>query len=210
MPVTATDQPGELIETARPRKPGSHERLLSAAADVFCAADYFSVSVEDIAAKAGVSRMTFYRHFGSKAILAAELFRRNAQSAMPRFLAIAQHDYLDRATVAAWIDGVFEADRASGQLLRVFIQANVEEAEFAESAQKLIGDIIAELGGQLPAFALDPQSARDRKRWLEAWLLIYEILDQSNHAARGAGVASDPLVVEILADRFVRFIATSQ
>jgi hypothetical protein len=40
---------------------------------------------------------------------------------------------------------------------------------------------------------------------LEAWLLIYEILDQSNHAARGAGVSADPLIIDILTDRFLRF-----
>ena len=70
----------------------------------------------------------------------------------------------------------------------------------------MLGTIIVELGKAFPAFALDPDLPADRKRWLEAWLLIYEILDQSNHAGRGAGVSTDPLIIEILADRFLRFI----
>ena len=44
-----------------------------------------------------------------------------------------------------------------------------------------------------------------RRRGLEAWLMIYEILDQSSHAACGAGIAAEAEVVAILADRFVAF-----
>jgi AcrR family transcriptional regulator len=190
------------------RKQSSRERLLAAAAKAFCEAGYFAVSVEDIASAAGVSRMTFYRHFSGKAALAIDLFRENAGASMPRFIRIANGEFRDHAAVAAWIHGLFEADRKSGQLLRVFIQANAEESGFTQSAQELIGTVIVELGKTIPAFALDRTAHSDRHRWLEAWLLIYEILDQSNHAARGSGIATDPLVVEILANRFVRFVET--
>ncbi len=186
------------------RKQSSRERLLAAAAEAFCATGYFAVSVEDISSIAAVSRMTFYRHFSGKAAIALELFRLNATSSMPRFTCIVERDYRTAAVVAAWIAELFEADRNSGQLLRVFIQANAQESEFTESAQKLIGTLISELGKAIPAFAIDPVA--QRRQWLEAWMLIYEILDQSNHAARGAGVATDPQIIEILADRFVSFV----
>ena len=188
-------------------KVGSRERLLAAAAASFCANGYFAVSVEDIATKAGVSRMTFYRHFAGKAALAIALFEQNVANWMPRYLAITDHPTLDRAIVQSWLEDLFEADRESGQLLRVFIQANVAESGFTEAAHSLLSTLVAELGAHIPAFALDPQA--DRKRWLEAWLLIYEILDQSNHAARGAGVSTDPLIIEILADRFLQFVGSA-
>ncbi len=186
-------------------KVNSRDRLLIAAAAAFCSNGYFAVSVEDISSKAGVSRMTFYRHFMGKAALAVALFEQNVTRWMPRFLAIAQLPRLDSATVQSWLADIFEADRESGQLLRVFIQANVEDSGFTEAAQTLLGTLIDELGKHIPAFALNPQT--DRKRWLQAWLLIYEILDQSNHAARGAGIATDPVIIEILADRFLQFVS---
>lgn len=188
------------------RKQSSRERLLAAAAEAFCAAGYFAVSVEDISVAAGVSRMTFYRHFSGKAALALDLFRQNVAVSMPRFISITACDYHDRLKVAQWITSLFEADRNSGQLLRVFIQANAEESDFTKSAQELIGTLISELGKSIPAFAIDRLAKSARRRWLEAWLLIYEILDQSNHAARGAGVAPDPMIIEILADHFVHFV----
>ena len=203
MPATSAlrrELPGEIPAQA---KPGSRERLLAAAAEAFCRSGYFAVSVEDIATSAGVSRMTFYRHFNSKAALALDLFRQNVERGLPRFVSITSSDYGDRAAVERWIAGVFDADRRSGQLLRVFIQANAGEPDFTSSAQELIGNLIAELGKRIPAFAIDRET--QRRRWLEAWLLIYEILDQSNHAARGAGIAAEPEVIAILADRFVAF-----
>ncbi len=203
MPATSALRRELPVEPPEPGKASSRERLLAAAAEAFCRSGYFAVSVEDIVKKAGVSRMTFYRHFTSKAALALDLFRRNVEHALPRFTSITAADYRDRAVVEHWIGSLFAADRRSGQLLRVFIQANAEEADFTRSAQDLIGNLIAELGKGIPAFAID--RATQRRRWLEAWLLIYEILDQSNHAAREAGIAAEPEVIAILADRFVNF-----
>ena len=203
MPSTSALRREPAAEAPAQIKPGSRERLLKAAVDAFCRAGYFAVSVEDIVREAGVSRMTFYRHFSSKAALALDLFGRNVEHGLPRFVAIAAADFGDRVTVERWIGSLFDADRQSGQLLRVFIQANAGEPDFTNSAQELIGNLIAELGKGIPAFAIDRETGR--RRWLEAWLLIYEILDQSNHAARGAGIAAEPEVIGILADRFVAF-----
>ncbi len=190
----------------RQRKLGSRERLKLAAADAFCASGYIAVSVEDIASTAGVSRMTFYRYFSGKAELAAELFRENSDASTPLMLSIAQHRFHDRAIVEEWIGKIFESNRASGQLLRVFIQATTDEPAFADAAQGFVASLIAGLGRNIPAFALDPEADGDRARWLEAWLLLYEILDQSNYAARGLGVASDPRIIGVLAERFLRFV----
>ena len=190
----------------RRRKQDSCDQLLAAASVAFCASGYFSVSVEDIASAAGVSRMTFYRHFSGKSAIASKLFRRNAAAAMPRLLAIGRGDFRDRKAAEGWIAELFAADRASRQLLRVFIQANVDEPGFTENAHSFIDDIIIGLAQTIPAFALDRREPHGRRRWLEAWLLIYEILDQSNHAARESGIATDPLIIEILAERFIAFV----
>ncbi len=199
-----------LAEFQRRKKQDSRDSLLAAATQAFCAAGYFAVSVEDVAAAAGVSRMTFYRHFSGKAAIATELFRLNTQSAMPRILAITAGDFTCQKEIAAWIEGLFAADRASQPLLRVFLQANVEASEFTQAAHGFIADIITGFGQKIPAFALDRDQQGERRRWMEAWLLIYDILDQASHAARDSGVATDPLIVDILADRFRVFVTSAQ
>ena len=196
-----SSEPGQ-----RRRSPGSRDRLLAAAMTAFCDTGYLATSVEDIAAAAGVSRMTFYRHFHNRADVAAELFQAAAAEARPRYLAIATADHIDRAVVMDWLRTLFAADRAGRRLLQVFSQATADPEGFTQRAQRVFADLIRELGRTIPAFAVDPDEPGQRRRWLEAWLLLYEILDQSNHAALDSGVAADPLVIEILADRFLGFV----
>jgi AcrR family transcriptional regulator len=194
-----------LVASALKRKEDSRERLLTAALARFCRDGYVAVSVEEIAAEAGVSRVTFYRHFTDKAALAVELFSREAAAAAPRFLAIGESAFEARTAIIAWLQALFAADRENRQLLRVFMQATSDQ-RFTLPAQQWIAELIEGLGQRVPAFAVKPQAPAQRRRWLEAWLLLYEILDQSNHAALQSGVAHDPLVIDILADRFLGFV----
>ena len=197
-----------LLAFHQKRKQDSRDRLIAAAVAQFCARDYLSVSVEDIANAAGVSRVTFYRHFTGKDALAAEMFSEASIMAMPRFLRIGLLDFHDRNVVHAWLSDLFAADKNNRALLMVFIQASVQGGEFLKRAHDSIAETIRALGQHIPAFALDADESEHRRRWAEAWLLIYEIKDQSNHAALNSGIATDPVVIDILTDRFLAFVKT--
>lgn len=199
-----------LIAFHRKRKQNSYDRLLQAAATRFCKYGYASVVVDDIVADAGVSRMTFYRHFANKASLAAGLFKQVSVDAIPRYLLIGRQPYQDRATVISWVQTLFAADNQNRGILRVFIQAITDEDDFNKHAQNLIPNVISLLGADIPAFAVKRDQAGQREQWFKAWLLIYEILGLSGHAAVHAGVATDPLMIEILADKFLEFVNAHQ
>lgn len=194
-----------MVAFAQARKIDSRARLLNAAAMLFREHGYLPVSIDDVAAASGVSRVTFYRHFYNKAALASELFNLVAMEGLPRYLRIRDEDFSDHAVIHAWITELFVADEANRNLLQVFTQVNAVEPGFTQSAQGFITAIINGLGRGIPAFAVRPEVAAERRRWVQAWLLIYELLDQSNHASRGLDPASDPLLIDILADKFFAF-----
>jgi len=199
-----------LIAFHQKRKQDSYDRLLQAALSRFCTQGYTGVLIDDIVADAGVSRMTFYRHFASKSALAAALFKQVSEEAIPRYLSIGRQPYHDRATIIAWIQSLFAADHENRGILRVFVQAITDDEDFNKHAQELIPNVIALLGADIPAFALERDRAEHRAQWFRAWLLIYEILGLSGHAAVHAGVATDPWIVELLADRFLAFVTTHE
>lgn len=194
-----------LMAFHRQRKQDSRDKLLAAAIERFCDRGYFSVSIDDIASAAGVSRVTFYRHFSSKAALTAEVFKDAAEATKPLYLAIGGERFDDPLVVRRWISDIFDADYANRRMLRVFIQATTDEGTFTQRAQQLIGELITGLGRTIPAFAADPDRPGERRRWHEAWLLLYELLDQSNHAALGSGFATSSDVIDLLTERFLRF-----
>lgn len=198
---------GGAISGAQRRKRDSREKMLTAAAECFLNSGYQAASVDDITKAAGVSRMTFYRHFSGKVDLLFAIFQREAAKATPKILHILREDFRDRATVRAWIRTFFERDRGQRHMLGVINQVVEEEPEFAAKAQHWIDQLILGLGETIPAFAVSPDDPAQRRQWLEAWLLLYEILDHSNHAARNSGISSDPLVIDILTERFLDFVA---
>jgi AcrR family transcriptional regulator len=201
----ADDRMVGLAAFTQRRKRESREQLLDAATRLFHDKGYYSVSVDDIAGLAGVSRMTFYRHFKSRAAILMELFERNSEAVFPQLFSIGDQDYRDPATVRAWIEGIFDADWPGRQILRAIAQAVRMDREFVQAAQNFIGGFVAGLGRKIPAFAADPDGP-DRKQWLDGWLVAYQILDQSNQATLDMGLGRDPLVIELLAERFVEFV----
>ena len=160
--------------------------------------------MEEIASASGVSRMTVYRHFSGKAAIAIELFERAEERIMPVYLSIAQGHFREFAAVRQWIVHLFATDRANRQLLRIFTQA-ADDSAFSARAQNFVGEVIAGLGVTIPAFAIDPAKPEEQRRWLEAWLLIHELLDQSNRAAWDHAFATSPLMIDLLASRFIGF-----
>lgn len=188
------------------RKQDSRDKLLTAAVRLICKNGYAAVTVEDITAEAGVSRITFYRHFTGKAALALQLFQQAAADGAPRMLAITTRDYLDRPTVVQWLQDFFDGDREIDGILRVLSQAYVEEAGLPGQMQPYPFQLIGALGKKIPAFDIEPGLPADQGRWVKAWLLVYTILDQSNHAAKNAGIARSPMMIEVLADSFLDFV----
>tara|TARA_R110001592_G_scaffold260403_1_gene524977 strand:- start:85100 stop:85762 length:663 start_codon:yes stop_codon:yes gene_type:complete len=203
----STRRSSKAVKKAKPAKQSSRERLLVAAIECFTQRGFAHISVEDIAAYAGVSRMTFYRHFNDKGDIAAALLRHGFAKHQPDLLRIGDIDWRDRAIVRDWIRHLFESDRENRLLLRAFVQASSVDQNFTQRAHDHISALIVTLGEKIPAFALREGHPDDRRRWVEAWLLLYELLDQSNHAALDSGVASDPIMLDILTDRFLAFVS---
>ena len=153
-----------LLAFNRDLKQNSREALLAAATKLFCRDGYAAVFIEKITAEAGVSRVTYYRHFSTKAATALELFQRSAAEAVPHVLAIGERDFRDRATVARWLGEYFALNRAMQGILRVLIEANVAEQDFSDEVRPFIFDLIAVLGRTIPAFAIGGRAQKDECR----------------------------------------------
>jgi len=182
---------------------------MSAALSLFLERGYHQVSVEDIVKSAGVGRITFYRHFESKADLSVELYKRLSASSMPLLYSIRDADYRRADAVSAWIRAMFERDRSQRELHLVFAQAVVDSSAFVEPARATIRELISELGARIPAFAVSEHDPAQRRQWLTAYLVLFEILDQSSHAVRAADTDPDPLLIDILTERFLAFVESS-
>lgn len=134
MSQTRTPQPQEWrLRVAARRQEQSRTRILHAARDLFVSEGYASVSVERIARAAGVGPATVYTRFGSKATIAAYLFRPVfeqiqqltaadiaahlplEQAVRTYFERLAHQALTDPLFVDAFLRGVFESGFLAGQ-----------------------------------------------------------------------------------------------
>jgi len=74
----------------RPKDPGKRAAILDAAKRMFVGQGFERVSMDQIAAEAGVSKLTVYSHFGDKESLFAEAVRAHCEQGMPTSLFVAE------------------------------------------------------------------------------------------------------------------------
>ena len=87
-----TAAPPRPVGPGRPKDLGKRAAILAAAKQMFLELGYDGVSMDGIAAQAGVSKLTVYSHFGDKDTLFGEAVHSNCQQMMPDELFLGQAD----------------------------------------------------------------------------------------------------------------------
>ena len=88
--IPSNDNTAKPNAPGRPKDPGKRAAILAAAKRLFVSLGFERVSMDQIAAEAGVSKLTVYSHFGDKESLFAEAVRAHCEQGMPTSLFDAQ------------------------------------------------------------------------------------------------------------------------
>ena len=87
-----------------------HEReelIIQAAAEVFQEKGYYDASMEEIAARVGISKGTIYAHFPGKEEMVAAIFKRNTQTFLQGIDAVIEVEPTPRAKLEALLQFVY-------------------------------------------------------------------------------------------------------
>ena len=141
------------------RRATARERLLAAATEIVAGQGYSGLTIASTAAGAGLSVGSVYRHFESKATLAAEVFRRAADQELTavRLAAQVADEPLPalRDAVATFAARALASPRLAWALLAepVGSEVEAERLRFRRSYRELFTVLIEEAiaAGQLPA-----------------------------------------------------------
>jgi TetR/AcrR family transcriptional repressor of mexJK operon len=91
-PTSAPGSTAKASGPGRPKDPAKRTAILDAAKRMFVRDGFERVSMDHIAAEAGVSKLTVYSHFGDKESLFAEAVRAYCEQGMPTDLFAAEPD----------------------------------------------------------------------------------------------------------------------
>ncbi|WTW98326.1 TetR/AcrR family transcriptional regulator [Streptomycetaceae bacterium NBC_01309] len=100
----------------------TRRRLLSAALDVFEDKGYEAATIDDVVARAGAARATFYLHFSGKADIVTELADRIWQHTQERFTEFGELPDWSHATIRAWLARYVESSEENKKSLRIFAE----------------------------------------------------------------------------------------
>jgi AcrR family transcriptional regulator len=128
------------------------EQILAVALDVFAAGGYHETTLDDVAARAGISKALIYEHFESKRELHVALLERYVRELLERVVdaiaGISEHEERLRAGVDAFL--MFVEERRDAWR---FVFRNFADPEVAESVARLREEIAAMIAGLMRADA---------------------------------------------------------
>ncbi|MFC7876846.1 TetR/AcrR family transcriptional regulator [Isoptericola sp. NPDC057391] len=129
---------GQQAERGRGRV---RERILAAGSGLFYAEGVRAVSADKVIAAAGVSKVTFYRHFPTKDDLVVAYLDELAAAERARLEAIrSQHAGDAAATLAALADALGEVARSERFRGCAFVNAGAEFADPAHPVRRAVAD----------------------------------------------------------------------
>lgn len=165
-----TTKPVRRVGTLREQqKQFTRERLLSAALEVFVEDGYGPARVEDIAARAGASRATFYLHFRGKADLVEALMDQVEPAEDERWTALGSAERRSVADAKRWLTALTDLWDANRAYFGVLEQAVAVEAEVAtrySAARRRRTKLVAR-GSETRALLLVVQLERFCHLWLD-------------------------------------------
>jgi AcrR family transcriptional regulator len=131
------------------QKTATRQRVLDAAVRVFTATSFVSASVGDVAAEAGVTRVTVYAHFpDGKADLVRGLIARVYATADRLYADLAATAWT-RGTIRAWVAAAADAWRAMAPTIRVVTTAGAvargldERGQYVEAHERYVASLSA-------------------------------------------------------------------
>lgn len=146
-PITQTPEPGR-----RRRIPAADRRelILAAALDAFAAAGYHDTSLEQVAARAGVSKALIYEHFGSKAELHGALLEAYVSELLEKVMVAVAAEEPGEGRLRAGLDAFFafvEERREAWQMLF----RNSGDSEIARWQERLQGEAAVTITARMEA-----------------------------------------------------------
>jgi AcrR family transcriptional regulator len=123
----AADPAGAAARRGRPRSQEADRAILAAAAALLAEGGFAALSIEEVAARAGVAKTTIYRRWNSRGVLALDAFLADFQSQQPPpDTGTLRGDLL--AALRAWIRAVTRT--SAGPILAGLIAESQRDPEF--------------------------------------------------------------------------------
>ena len=160
------------------QKQDSRNRILQAAKEVLSEIPYASMRVEDVIARAGISRATFYKHFDSKFDIGRELHAEFAPRLYSHYDVLLDYTDPTEAELVDWVNRLVVLYRDERDLMVTFAHMLAIEPKFHAMMINVIRETEERWAARIPAFRVPSSDAPDAMRArIESRLLLRQLND---------------------------------
>ena len=164
------DAPEQGATTKRPRvrlsRMTRRKTLLDAGALAFAERGFQATSMEEVASRAGVTRLIVYRHFASK----EDLYRAVLDRAVSGVAAAVSSQGDGDPTVSSVVNGFLDAAAADPEGFRLLVHHSAREPDFASYSEVFRGNAVATAQDLIARRVPDPMLREWAARTLVALL----------------------------------------
>ncbi|MEI4509403.1 TetR/AcrR family transcriptional regulator [Sphingopyxis sp. CCNWLW253] len=144
------------------RRSRTRQAITEAAFATFVDGGYLETSVEQLIARAGVSRSTFYAHFSNKLELLEALAREHIEHRHARFRSLTALPDLNEAAIQSWFDNLVCESLSNGKAVALFRLAVALDANIMQQFGAARDDSAAILATRFPGFNVKAGQGRQR------------------------------------------------
>lgn len=198
-------RPGVLTELQQQQKRESRARIVAAANDLYAHHSYAATSIEDITRAAGISRVTFYKHFKSKLDVAVGILDGYTTSMIDDYGSLADHADPDVQQIGAWIRHILALWRNQRQAMITLSSLLRQDPELVARRAQTYRKTVAKLGQGIPAFAL-AASGTSEEAQIRAHLLLIELEDLCYELVISGWQVDEDIAINVVAGHFREFI----
>ena len=160
------------------QKQRSRENILQAAKEIFAEKSYATAAIEDVIARANVSRATFYKYFDSKFALGRELHAEFSPRLAAVFDQLLTFDNPTEQDLVDWIGRLVNLYRAEKNQIVTSAHMLAIEPAFHPIMIDIIRDIEQRWAQRIPAFRISGSNAPESMRaQIESRLLLRQLND---------------------------------
>jgi AcrR family transcriptional regulator len=160
------------------QKQKSRESILQAAKAVLAEKSYAAMAIEDVIARAGVSRATFYKYFDSKFAIGRELHAEFAPRLSAAYDELLAYDDPAEADLVDWIKQLVALYRENRDLIVTFAHMLATEPAFHPIMINIIRETELRWARRIPAFRLTGLGGTEAMRaHIESRLLLRQLND---------------------------------
>ncbi|WP_317932577.1 TetR/AcrR family transcriptional regulator [Halioxenophilus sp. WMMB6] len=179
--------------------------ICQAAREMIYSQPYDSITMEQIASAAGVSRATVYLHFANKNELLLKILSENMEEQMELYVELAEIESPNLDSIRAWLQRyreLMDKHHSVRHLFSILFMQLPDRKDFVSNHRERVIEI---LGERFPGFSLKglKGKSRERKR-IKCYLMLFELEHAVINFSIVPGMPDIDIALDLLAEELLQ------